>query len=74
MQPGEVANRPIEAPLERPDTVPARYVRAFCGNETQAWERWRATLAWRRENDIDNILNEPQPYFHEIRRHFPSYM
>lgn len=64
----------MEAATERHETVPARYVRAFCGNEQHACERWKATLAWRKENDIDSILSEPQPYFHEIRRFFPSYM
>lgn len=54
--------------------LPARYVRAFCGKEHHAAERWKATLAWRKENEIDRILNEPQPFFHDIRRYFPSYM
>lgn len=62
------------APLEFEHKVPARYVRAFCGDEKRALERWKATLQWRKDNDIDAILNEPQPFFHDIRRHFPSYL
>eukprot|EP00903_Cladosiphon_okamuranus_P010349 g9792.t1 len=60
------------APLEQ--KVPPRYVRAFCGKETQALERWKATRRWRKENEIDSILNEPQPHFHDIRRYFPSHI
>lgn len=67
-------DRASPAPLERIDEVPPRYVRAFCGNEKHASERWKATLQWRKENGIDSILNEFQPHFHDIRRHFPSYM
>lgn len=67
-------DRAAATPMEHDDKVPARYVRAFCGNEKHASRRWKATLQWRKENDIDSILNEPQPFFHDIRRHFPSRM
>ncbi|CAM9672586.1 unnamed protein product [Pylaiella littoralis] len=70
----EAMDRAAAAPLELEDKVPARYVRAFCGNEKHARQRWRATLKWRKENEIDSILNEPQPLFHDIRRYFPSHM
>eukprot|EP00752_Nemacystus_decipiens_P010301 g9177.t2 len=68
----EAMDRAAAAPLEQ--KVPPRYVRAFCGNETHALERWKATRKWRKENEIDSILNEPQPYFHDIRRYFPSHI
>lgn len=71
-QAAEAMDRAAAAPLEQ--KVPPRYVRAFCGNETHALERWKATRKWRKENEIDSILNEPQPYFHDIRRYFPSHM
>lgn len=73
-QAAEAMDRAAAAPLELEDKVPARYVRAFCGNEKHARQRWRATLKWRKENEIDSILNEPQPLFHDIRRYFPSHM
>ncbi|CAM9727023.1 unnamed protein product, partial [Choristocarpus tenellus] len=67
-------DRAAAAPLEREDKVPPRFLRAFCGNLNKASERWKTTLAWRRENDVDTILNEPQPYFSIIKEHFPSFM
>ncbi|CAN0366413.1 unnamed protein product, partial [Laminaria digitata] len=60
--------------MERGDKVPARYVRAFCGNEKHALERWESTQRWRKDNEVDSILNEPQPYFRDIRRYFPSHI
>lgn len=71
-QAAEAMDRAAAAPLEQ--KVPPRYVRAFCGNETHALDRWKATRRWRKENEIDSILNEPQPFFHDIRRYFPSHM
>ena len=73
-QAAEAMDRAAAAPMERGDKVPARYVRAFCGNEKHAMGRWEATQRWRKENEVDSILNEPQPYFRNIRRYFPSNM
>ncbi|CAB1116664.1 unnamed protein product [Ectocarpus sp. CCAP 1310/34] len=70
----EAMDRAAAAPLALEHKIPARYVRAFCGNEKHALERWKATLKWRKENEIDAILNEPQQFFHDIRRYFPSHM
>ncbi|CAM9346518.1 unnamed protein product, partial [Hapterophycus canaliculatus] len=74
LEAAEAMDLAAAVPLEFEQKVPARYVRAFCGDERRALERWKATLQWRKENDIDAILNEPQPFFHEIRRYFPSYL
>lgn len=74
LQAAEAMDRAAATSLEHAEIVPPRYVRAFCGNEKHALERWKATLQWRKDNDIDSILNEPQPFFHDIRRYFPSNM
>lgn len=71
-QAAEAMDRAAASPLEQ--KVPPRYVRAFCGKEKHAQNRWKATRKWRKENEIDSILNEPQPFFHDIRRYFPSHM
>ena len=53
--------------------VPGRYIRGCQGDRTEALRRWRETLAWRREQRVDNILNEPQPNFFEIKKFYPQY-
>lgn len=39
-----------------------------CAPFWQAKRRWRLSLEWRREERIDTILDEPQPYFDLIKQ------
>jgi hypothetical protein len=54
--------------------VPVRYLRG-CGNDSiEALRRWKLTLSWRKEYEVDNILNEPQPHFALIKQCYPHYI
>lgn len=53
--------------------VPERFVRGCNGNTEEARQRWKVTLAWRAENNVDNILNEPQPDFKIIKQCYPHF-
>lgn len=54
--------------------IPARYIRGCAGDLDEAGRRWRETLIWRSENDIDNILYEPQPNFRIIKECYPHFV
>jgi hypothetical protein len=56
------------------DEAPLRYVRACLGKEEAALQRWQETLEWRAENDVDAMLQEPQPLFHVMKAYFPTYI
>mmetsp|Transcript_6269 Transcript_6269/g.6476 ORF Transcript_6269/g.6476 Transcript_6269/m.6476 type:complete len:809 (+) Transcript_6269:2-2428(+) len=53
--------------------VPNRYLRG-CGDYEEALRRWKLTLKWRQEFDVDNVLNEPQPYFDIIKEFYPHFL
>ena len=53
--------------------VPSRYIRG-CGDYNEALRRWRLTLKWRKEFDVDNILQEPQPDFDLIKECYPHFI
>ena len=52
------------------EAIPDRYIRGCDGDLEEARRRWDATLAWRREEGVDQILREPQPFFEHIKRHY----
>jgi hypothetical protein len=39
----------------------------------EAQKRWVATVDWRIDEKIDDILSEPQPHFHDIKANYPHY-
>eukprot|EP01041_Mallomonas_annulata_P000951 gene951-1846_t len=53
--------------------VPSRYIRG-CGEYEEALRRWRLTLDWRKEFDVDSILQEPQPDFNVIKDCYPHFI
>ncbi|CAM9899904.1 unnamed protein product, partial [Discosporangium mesarthrocarpum] len=53
--------------------VPARYLRGCGGDEVEAERRWRATLEWRAQERVDEVLMEPQTHFDLIKQHYPHY-
>ena len=52
------------------EILPDRYIRGCDGDMEEAQRRWNATLAWRREERVDGILREPQPFFEHIKSHY----
>ena len=62
-----------EAPPPAPQFLPLRFLRAGKMNVTEGKRRYKATLDWRRENAIDTILREPNPWFQTIKQHYPHY-
>jgi len=53
--------------------VTKRYLAAAKGDPEEARKRWLETLQWRADNDINHILEKPQPFFHDIKRYYPHY-
>jgi hypothetical protein len=61
-------------PPPAPKELPLRFLRAGKGDPVEGRRRYDATLAWRRENHIDTILQRPNPAFSLIKRHYLHYM
>jgi len=51
--------------------ISQRYIRVCKGNMVKAQRMWQATLDWRREQRVDEVLQEPQPHFYTIKRCYP---
>mmetsp|Transcript_5012 Transcript_5012/g.10523 ORF Transcript_5012/g.10523 Transcript_5012/m.10523 type:complete len:499 (+) Transcript_5012:175-1671(+) len=62
----------IRAP-PAPKELPMRFLRAGKGDPIEGQRRYEATLQWRKEHDIDNILFEPHPLFEMVKRNYPHY-
>lgn len=50
-----------------PEKPNQRYIVGCLGDMEEAKRRWKLSLEWRREEGIDAILDEPQPYFDLIK-------
>jgi hypothetical protein len=55
-------------------TMPERYIIGCNGDEAEAKRRWAATLAWRERENIDGILQEPQPFYDVCKQGFPTFL
>lgn len=53
--------------------MPPMFLAAEKGNQQKAEKRWLATIAWRREHDMKNILKKPHPKYDVIKKHFPHW-
>jgi len=62
----------IHAP-SAPNELPVRFLRAGKGDPIEGQRRYEATLKWRREHSIDNILFEAHPEFKMIKKNYPHY-
>ncbi|GKZ00434.1 hypothetical protein MPSEU_000996000 [Mayamaea pseudoterrestris] len=54
-----------------PDGILDRYLRMQLGHRDDAMQAIQATLAWRKEHDIDHLLLRPQPKFDVCKAVFP---
>ncbi|CAI5735752.1 unnamed protein product [Hyaloperonospora brassicae] len=59
--------------LEATGSIPKRFILAEKGDQVKALERYNETTKWRREQGIDSILEEPNPYFRIIKDNYPHY-
>jgi len=56
-----------------PKELPLRFLRAGKGDPIEGQRRYEATLQWRKENGMDNILFEAHPLFEMVKHHYPHY-
>lgn len=54
--------------------VPGRFIAGCKGNKEEAERRWAATFEWRKQENIDNLLDEPQHKFVEIKKNYPQFV
>jgi hypothetical protein len=64
---------PLPLNPKPPKELPLRFLLAGKGNVDEGLKRYEATLQWRKENKIDDILREPSPNFALIKEHYPHY-
>jgi len=60
-------------PPSPPMMLPLRFLRAGKGDVAEGKRRYKATLDWRRENQIDTILRESSPHFAIIKKYYPHF-
>lgn len=60
-------------PPKPPTELPDRFLKAGKGNVKEGERRYKETLAWRAENNMDTIIQTPHPQFALIKKHYPHY-
>jgi hypothetical protein len=60
-------------PPSPPEQLPLRFLRAGKGDVAEGTRRYQATLAWRKEHQIDTILSSPSLNYQLIKRNFKSF-
>ena len=55
------------------DALPLRFLRAGKGDEVEGQRRYKETLQWRKDNNIDNALYQSWPKFEVTKRHYPHF-
>ncbi|KAF0720248.1 Aste57867_435 [Aphanomyces stellatus] len=50
-----------------------RFIAAEKGDEEKGRARFEKTLKWRRDNNVDGIMYEPQHHFHLIKKYYPQF-
>lgn len=66
-------NEEPELTVYSPEKISKRYIIGCNNDMKEASKRWKNTLEWRQQENIDNILYEPQPYFFLIKNMYPHY-
>ncbi|TDH73683.1 uncharacterized protein CCR75_009350 [Bremia lactucae] len=54
--------------------IPPAFLVAENGNVVKAMKRHQATMAWRKQMQVDNILNMPQKHYDTIKMHYTQYL
>lgn len=66
---------PDDPVVNNPDEeIPQRFINGCDGDLKEAQRRWDITRHWRETEGINDILNEPQPYFFIIKNYCPQYV
>lgn len=60
-------------PPPPPQDLPLRFLNAGKGDVEEGWRRYKKTLQWRQEENIDTILREAYPDFVLIKQHYPHF-
>ena len=61
---------------EKYGEVNERFIIGCAGDKDpigEAQRRWMITVDWRKAENIDGLLKEPQPFFHDIKAQYPHY-
>lgn len=69
----QVLDTPKNAISGGPIPFSHRFIDAEKGDEEKGRQRYEATLEWRTENNVDNILVNPHPTFSTIKKFYPQY-
>lgn len=56
-----------------PKELPLRFLRAGKGDPIEGQRRYEATLQWRKEHGVDNILFEAHPSYEMVKKNYPHY-
>merc|ERR1711957_933689 len=56
-----------------PKEMPLRFLRAGKGDPIEGQRRYEATLQWRKEHGVDNILFEAHPSYEMVKKNYPHY-
>lgn len=63
-----------DVPITESDNdIPQRFIDGCDGDLKEARRRWDITRHWRESEGVNNILDEPQPYFNLIKAMYPHY-
>jgi len=66
--------RQISKPADADEKdMPERFLRAENGDRAKAVARWRQTLEWRRQHNVDTILEMPHKKFSVIKQYYPHF-
>lgn len=65
----DVARRDDEPEVD----YPVRYLRAAKGDPVHGRVRYEQTMKWRKENDMDKVVDEPFVYYNLIKKNYPQY-
>ncbi|KAG3012481.1 hypothetical protein PC121_g15260 [Phytophthora cactorum] len=70
---GSHSGRIGKADVERM-AIPLAFLVAENGNVSKAMERYQATMAWRKQMRVDNILTVPQTHYNTIKTHYTQFL
>jgi hypothetical protein len=66
-------DKPFPRSPPPPQELPLRFLRAGKGDPVEGLRRYQATLQWRKQHGIDQILREHHPHFDLIKQHYPHF-
>eukprot|EP00916_Digyalum_oweni_P002404 GHVL01004430.1.p1 GENE.GHVL01004430.1~~GHVL01004430.1.p1 ORF type:complete len:435 (+),score=66.43 GHVL01004430.1:45-1349(+) len=52
----------------------SRFLVGCQNNRNEALKRWKITTQWRKDQRVDSILDEPQPFLRFFKKYYPQYI